>query len=88
MRPCVEEVAALTKAAKDAALRRSGFEKELTDAQETIKEKEANVAERGDELEVRPGGYCAPRHRMPFNFLRNDGSKCVSMTWRAMFACP
>jgi hypothetical protein len=30
-------VAALTKAAKDAALRRSGFEKELTDAQETIK---------------------------------------------------
>ena len=29
-----------------------------------------------------PGAYCSSRHRMPFN-LKNEGSKCVSMTWRA-----
>ena len=29
---------------------------------------------------VGPGIYCSPRHRMPFN-PRNEGSKCVWMTW-------
>jgi len=43
-----------------------------------IKEKEANVAERGDELEVGPARYCAPRHRMLFDFVRDDASKCVA----------
>ena len=38
---------------------------------------------------VGPGMYCdrSPRHRMPSN-SRNDGSRCVSMTWRAMCGCP
>jgi len=30
-----------------------------------------------------PPKYCLPRHRMPVN-SRNEGSKCVSITWRAM----
>ena len=34
-----------------------------------------------------PGRYCSPRHRMPSN-SRNEGSQCVSMTWRGIFACP
>ena len=29
---------------------------------------------------VGPGRYCSPRHRMPF-YPRNEGSKCVWMTW-------
>jgi len=32
-------------------------------------------------LAVGPDRYCSPRHRMTFN-SRNEGSKCVSMTWR------
>jgi hypothetical protein len=36
---------------------------------------------------VRPGTYCPPRLRMPFSSM-NEGSKCVSMAWRAMPAGP
>jgi hypothetical protein len=32
---------------------------------------------------VWPGSYCSQRHRMPC-VLRNEGSNCASMTWRAM----
>jgi len=31
--------------------------------------------------EAGPGRYCSPRHRKSFN-SRNEGSKCVSTTWR------
>ena len=31
--------------------------------------------------------YCSPRHVTPFNSI-NEGSRCVSMTWRATFARP
>jgi hypothetical protein len=34
-----------------------------------------------------PGGYCSACHRMSPN-SRSDGSKCVSMTRRAMSARP
>jgi len=37
--------------------------------------------------EVGHGRCCSPRHRMPFD-SRDEDSKCVSMTWRAMFARP
>jgi len=33
------------------------------------------------------GRYCSPRHGMPWN-SRNEGSKCVSVTWRATSARP
>ena len=36
---------------------------------------------------VGPGMCCSPRHRMPF-FSRIQGSKCVSMTWRAISVRP
>jgi len=32
-----------------------------------------------------PARYCSPRHAMPFN-SRSGDSKCVPMTWRAIFA--
>ena len=35
-------------------------------------------------LSFGPGRYCSPRQRMPSN-LRNQGSKWVSVTWRAMY---
>ena len=44
----------------------------------------------GTVVEVAPSRYCycSPHHiRIPFN-SRNDGSKCVSMTWRAISARP
>jgi len=31
-----------------------------------------------------PGRYCSPRHRMLF-ISRHEGSKCVSITWLAIF---
>jgi len=34
-------------------------------------------------MEVGPGKYCSPLHRMPYN-ATNEGSKRVSMTWRAL----
>jgi hypothetical protein len=37
--------------------------------------------------EVGRGRYRSPRHRMPYN-SRNEGLKCVSMTWRVVFAGP
>ena len=37
------------------------------------------------EATVRPGRYCSPCHRMPFN-SRNEGSNCASMTRRAASA--
>jgi len=40
----------------------------------------AAVAEALRSDAVWPGRHCSPRHRMPFN-SRNEGSKCVSMTW-------
>ena len=39
---------------------------------------------RNGRARVGPGGHCTPRHRMPFN-SSNEGSRSVSMTWRA---CP
>jgi hypothetical protein len=30
----------------------------------------------------------SPRHRMPAINSRNEGSQCVSMTWRQMYAVP
>jgi hypothetical protein len=33
------------------------------------------------------GMYYSPRHAIPSN-SRHEGLKCVSMTWRAIFACP
>ena len=39
---------------------------------------EANV-----HLLIGPGSSCTPRHRMPFHSM-NEGSKCVSMTWRGL----
>ena len=36
---------------------------------------------------VRPAGYCSPRHRIPFQ-SRNEGTKCVSMWWRAISGRP
>jgi len=43
------------------------------------------TAERWEELmnsqpTVGPGGYCSPRHRVPFNFI-NSVSDLVSNTW-------
>ena len=37
--------------------------------------------------EVGPARCCSPRHRMPFS-SRNEGLKCVSMTWRAISGRP
>ena len=37
------------------------------------------------ECEVRPGRCCSRRHRMP-STSRNEGSKCVSMTWQEIHA--
>ena len=34
-----------------------------------------------------PGRYYSPRHMVPFN-SRNEGSKCATMTWRAIYARP
>jgi len=34
-----------------------------------------------------PGSHCSPRHRTPFD-LRTEGSKCMSMTWRAISGSP
>jgi len=36
--------------------------------------------------EVGPGRHCSPRHRM--SFIKNEGSKCVSMTWLGISARP
>jgi len=41
----------------------------------------------GDALGLRPCCNRSPRHRMPWN-SRKEGSKCVSMAWRATSAGP
>jgi len=38
-------------------------------------------------LEVGPARYLSPRYAMPSNSI-SEGSKCVSITWRAISACP
>ena len=36
---------------------------------------------------IGPRRYCSPRHRVSLN-SRNEGSKCVSRTWRALSGAP
>jgi hypothetical protein len=45
-----------------------------------------NLAEQFFQDQVGPGRYCSPCHRMPWS-PRNEGSECVSMTRRVLFAC-
>jgi len=41
-------------------------------------------------LQTGSSKYCPPHHTMPFNLrhTKNEGSRCVSMTWRATSAMP
>jgi len=41
------------------------------------------VVPHAHDLRPGPARYCSPRHRKPFE-SRNEGSQCVSMTWRAI----
>jgi len=43
------------------------------------------ITSNGGSLSVEPNRYCASHHRVPFT-SRNESSKCVSMSWRAMGA--
>ena len=40
-----------------------------------------------ERLQVGPGRYCSPRHRMPFKLI-DEGSKRLPTTWPAISARP
>ena len=49
---------------------------ERREAAEMMASRREREAREGARVEVGPGGYCSPRHRVPFD-SRDEGSKCV-----------